>query len=198
VPTLLTCDVGNRLYIGTGNGNLSVYSVVGPAGTYHTQLAGWRILIARADGKAYAVTHLETKKNLTRKAIDQLGYVKDINSLVVLSRASFVIFFPIPFDTLQESQVTLFDLPELSGPTPLPKAKSAFSFAVHTSVQHLYPDGKKTRPQGVEFSPPIIPVPSAITYLVVGCQRKLVVYSWKDGEAQDIKVRQQVHFTRSS
>jgi hypothetical protein len=38
VPTLLTCDVGNRLYIGTGNGNLSVYSVVGPAGTYHTQL----------------------------------------------------------------------------------------------------------------------------------------------------------------
>jgi len=41
----------------------------------------------RTEGKAYAITPLETKKNLTRKAIDQLGIVKDINSLVVLSRA---------------------------------------------------------------------------------------------------------------
>lgn len=40
-----------------------------------------------AEGNAYTVTHLETKRNFTRKAIDQLGYVKDINSLVVLSRA---------------------------------------------------------------------------------------------------------------
>jgi Vam6/Vps39-like protein vacuolar protein sorting-associated protein 39 len=152
----------------------------------------------KTDGKAYEVTHLQTKKSLTRKAIDQLGYVKDTNSLVVLSRASFVIFSPILFDTPQESQVTLFDLPELSKPTPLPKAKSAFSFAVHTSVQHLYPGGKKTRPQGAEFSSPTILVHTVITYLVVGCQRKLVVYSWKDGEAQDIKVRQLVHFTRSS
>ena len=90
------------------------------------------------------------------------------------------------FDSPQESQVTLFNLPDLSTPTPLPKAKSAFSFAVNTSVQHLYPDGKATRS---EFSSPAIPVPTVMTYLVVGCQRKLVVYSWKDGEAQDIKVR---------
>jgi hypothetical protein len=34
VPTPLTCDVGDRLYIGTANGSLSVYSVVGTAGTY--------------------------------------------------------------------------------------------------------------------------------------------------------------------
>jgi hypothetical protein len=44
-------------------------------------------MLLRADGKSYAVTHLDTKKNLTRKAIDQLGIVKDINSLVVFSRA---------------------------------------------------------------------------------------------------------------
>jgi hypothetical protein len=31
---LLICDVGDRLYIGTANGNLSVYSVDNPAGGY--------------------------------------------------------------------------------------------------------------------------------------------------------------------
>ena len=56
-------------------------------------------------------------------------------------------------------------------------------------MQHLYPDGKTSRPQGAEFNSPVMFVPTVITYLVVGCQRKLVVYSWKDGEAQDIKVR---------
>jgi hypothetical protein len=46
-----------------------------------------RYLTLDADGNPYTVTHLETKKGLTRRAIDQLGFVKDINSLVVLSRA---------------------------------------------------------------------------------------------------------------
>jgi hypothetical protein len=148
------------------------------------------MMLVITDGDAYAVTHLETKKGLTRRAIDQLGVVKDTNSLVVLSRAYDVSLLILLFDGLQESQVTLFDLPDLSKSTPLLKAKTAFSFAVHTSVQHLYPDGKTTRPQGAEFSSPAITVPTVITYLVVGCQRKLVVYAWKDGEAQDIKVRQ--------
>lgn len=93
-------------------------------------------------------------------------------------------------DNPAESQVTLYNLPDLSKPTSLPRAKTAFSFAVQTFVQHPHPDGRKTRPQDGEFSTPIIPVPIVITYLVVGCQRKLLVYSWKDGEAQDLKVRQ--------
>ena len=45
------------------------------------------MMLLRTDGDAYTITHLETKKGLTRRAIDQLGVVKDINSLVVLSRA---------------------------------------------------------------------------------------------------------------
>ena len=45
------------------------------------------MMLLRIDGKSYAITQLETKKGLTRRAIDQLGVVKDINSLVVLSRA---------------------------------------------------------------------------------------------------------------
>jgi hypothetical protein len=32
VPGRLMCVVGDRLYLGTANGNLSVYSAVGPAG----------------------------------------------------------------------------------------------------------------------------------------------------------------------
>jgi Vam6/Vps39-like protein vacuolar protein sorting-associated protein 39 len=139
---------------------------------------------------SYTVTHLETKRNFTRRAIDQLGFVKDINSLVVLSRAWLIATSLQFLDIPKESQVTLYNLPDLSKPTPLPKAKPAFSFAVQTFVQHLLPDGRKTRPQDGEFSTPMIPVPTVITYLVVGCQRRLVVYSWKDGEAQILKVRQ--------
>jgi hypothetical protein len=116
--------------------------------------------------------------------------VKDINSLVVLSRAWLIAASFQFFDKPKESQVTLYNLPFLSKPTLLPKAKPAFSFAVQTFVQHLHPDGRKTRPQDGEFSTPMIPVPTVITYLVVGCQRRLVVYSWKDGEAQDLKVCQ--------
>jgi hypothetical protein len=39
----LACDVGDRLYVGTANGNLSVYSVIETAGTYQTQSSGRRI-----------------------------------------------------------------------------------------------------------------------------------------------------------
>ena len=27
-----------------------------------------------------------------------------------------------------------------------------------------------------------------VTQLIIGCRRKVVIYSWKDGEAQEIKV----------
>ncbi|SRR6266702_3178863 len=35
-PTLLTCGEGDRLYIGTASGNLSVYSITGSEGTYYS------------------------------------------------------------------------------------------------------------------------------------------------------------------
>ena len=38
-----------------------------------------------ADEEDEIATLVETKKALTRRAIEQLGYIKDINSLVVLS-----------------------------------------------------------------------------------------------------------------
>lgn len=86
-----------------------------------------------------------------------------------------------------EELVTLYPLPTLSPPTPLSKAKGAFSFAVYTSVQHLLPDGRIEQPSDVEFGNTKA-IPTIVTHLVVGCRRKVVIYTWKDGEAQEIKV----------
>jgi len=75
--------------------------------------------------------------------------------------------------------VTLHPIPDLQPSSQLSKAKAAFSFAIHTSVQHISPPGKSTT----------IPVPTVVSYLVVACRRKLVLYSWKDGEPQEAEVR---------
>lgn len=42
----------------------------------------------KAEEGVEPVTLAETKKNLTKKPIEQLGFIKDINSLVVLSGIS--------------------------------------------------------------------------------------------------------------
>ena len=105
---------------------------------------------------------VESKKSFTRRSIDQLGYIKDINSLVALS----------------DSNVTLYPLPGLTPPTPLPAARGAMAFAVNTAVQHIGSDGQND-PRGI---------PTVITTLAVGCKRKVVLYSWKDGEPQGPKV----------
>jgi hypothetical protein len=81
----------------------------------------------------------------------------------------------------------LFPLPTLSPPTPLVGTKTAFSFAVHTSVQHVTLDNKSDFSSVTEFAKPK-PIPTLVTQLLVGCRRKVVLYSWRDGEAQDVKV----------
>ncbi|KAJ7180691.1 vacuolar sorting protein 39 domain 2-domain-containing protein [Mycena filopes] len=139
---------GDRLYVGTAAGTLHIYS------------------IDDTDGEG-TVTLVESKKGLARKAIEQIGFIRDINSLVVLS----------------ESTVTLFPLPTFSPATPLLKSKAAFSFAIHSAVQHI---SHKTTTG--EFSK-VAPIPTLITQLVVGCRRKVVIYSWKDGDPQASKVR---------
>ncbi|KAJ7510485.1 hypothetical protein B0H11DRAFT_1190833 [Mycena galericulata] len=150
---------GDRLYVGTATGNLGIY------GIDENVEAGEEI-----------VTLVEAKKGLARKAIDQIGFIKDINSLVLLS----------------ESMVTLFPLPTFSPPTPLLKAKAAFSFAIHSSVQHIPSDGKSTTGEFARTPS----IPTLITQLVVGCRRKVVIYSWKDGEAQELKEAPLPHSAR--
>ncbi|KAJ7086162.1 hypothetical protein B0H15DRAFT_987519 [Mycena belliarum] len=141
---------GDRLYVGTATGNLNIYG-----------------LDDTADEGEETVTLVETKKGLVRKAIEQIGFIKDINSLVLLS----------------ESTVTLFPLPTFSPATPLLKSKGAFSFAIHTSVQHISPTNEPSAGEFLAASS----IPTLVTQLVVGCKRKVVIYCWKDGEAQESK-----------
>ncbi|KAA1467551.1 hypothetical protein DENSPDRAFT_832639 [Dentipellis sp. KUC8613] len=151
---------GDRVYLGTSTGNLYIY---------------------RTDDKSDGeLAQVEVKKGITRRAIEQIGYIKDINSLAILS----------------ESQVTLYPLPDVSSPTILAKAKAAFSFAVHTTVLHLLPNGNPLTPSDAEFGSSKS-VPTMVTYLVVGCRRKLVVYSWRDGEAQEAKEATLPHSART-
>lgn len=92
---------------------------------------------------------------------------------------------------IEEATVTLFPLPTLAPPTPLIKAKAAFSFAVHTCIQHTEPEAKPyvlTTGVGSPSTKPK-PIPALVTQLLVGCRRKVVIYTWRDGEAQDVKVR---------
>ncbi|KAG7089926.1 hypothetical protein E1B28_011558 [Marasmius oreades] len=143
---------GDRLYVGTATGSLHVYGVDNEP----------------AEESGEILSLVEVKKNLTRKSIELLGFIKDINSLVVLS----------------ESTVTLYPLPGFSPPTVLSNAKAAFSFAIHTCVQHLLPDGSAE----VAFTKSSKrSIPTLLTRLVVGCRRKVVIYSWKDGDAQEVK-----------
>ncbi|KAF9223920.1 hypothetical protein BS17DRAFT_781417 [Gyrodon lividus] len=148
---------GHRLYIGTATGNIHIYDL--------------------HDGSSEEMTFVEIRKAISRKAIDQLGYIKDINSLVVLS----------------DSLPTLYPLPSFTPPTPLAKAKGALSFAIHSSVHNAPrtegPDASDSPRSGGFDSAEAgtIPIPTVVTSLVVGCRRRVVVYTWRDGEHQEIK-----------
>ncbi|KAJ6608678.1 hypothetical protein B0H10DRAFT_516741 [Mycena sp. CBHHK59/15] len=151
---------GDRLYIGTATGSLNIY--------------GFDDDIEEGED---SVTLVEIKKGLARRAIEQIGFIKDINSLVLLSEAT----------------VTLFPLPTFSPPTPLLKAKAAFSFAIHSSIQHVEPDGPGSSAEFAKASA----IPTLVTQLMVGCRRKVVIYSWKDGEAQEAKEAPLPHSARA-
>ncbi|KAK0495160.1 hypothetical protein EDD18DRAFT_1170925 [Armillaria luteobubalina] len=148
---------GDRLYVGTALGNLLIYGI--------NELA---------ENDSEIASLVEVKKNLTRRAIEQMGFIRDINSLVVLS----------------EMTTTLFPLPTLSPPTVLAQAKAAFSFTIHSFTQHFDAEGKPSQPD-------VKTIPTLITYLVVGCRRKVVIYTWKDGEAQEVKEAPLAHSARA-
>ncbi|KDR78810.1 hypothetical protein GALMADRAFT_244386 [Galerina marginata CBS 339.88] len=92
--------------------------------------------------------------------------------------------------------VTLFPLPSLSPPTPLLKAKAAFSFAIHSSVQNVQSSTNPNNLNEPEFKRSQ-PIPTLFTQLLVGCRRKAVVYTWKDGEPQDVREAPLPHSART-
>ncbi|KAI0324590.1 hypothetical protein GY45DRAFT_1331365 [Cubamyces sp. BRFM 1775] len=145
-PESLTVQ-GDRLYIGTSTGNLHIYTF--------------------GDDPEHATQLVEIKKSLCRRSIDQLAFIKDVNSLAVLS----------------EAQVTLFPYPTYSPPTPLAKTKGALCFAVHVGVEYSTPDVSGLSTPGTPGKGK--GVPAAVTKLAVGCRRKIVLYSWKDGDPQE-------------
>ncbi|KAF9560733.1 hypothetical protein CPC08DRAFT_636245 [Agrocybe pediades] len=143
----------DRLYLGSSTGNLHVFGL--------SEIDN--------DGTG-TIEPVEVKKSLVKKSIEQLGYIKDVNSLVVLS----------------DMTVTLFPLPSFTPPTPLVKAKAAFSFAIHSTIEKHAPESLATPP-----------IPNLITHLLVGCRRKAVLYTWKDGEPQDVKEAPLPHSART-
>ncbi|KAG9051519.1 Vacuolar morphogenesis protein 6 [Tulasnella sp. UAMH 9824] len=64
------------------------------------------------------------------------------------------------------------------------------SFGIDTSIQYSNEasDPASNAGQGV---------PSVVTRLAVGCKRKIVIYTWKDGEAQEVKELNLPHSPRS-
>ena len=72
----------------------------------------------------------------------------------------------------------------MNGKCQLTQASGALTFAIHASVQLLLPDGSvPLSPGGNQQGEPTV-----VSQLVIGCRRKIVIYTWKDGEAPDIKV----------
>lgn len=67
------------------------------------------------------------------------------------------------------------------------------TFTLDTSVQHLLSEAFSPNPSvkesGTAVSVDTHGVPTVVSQLAVGCKRKVVIYTWKDGEAQDPKVR---------
>ncbi|KAJ7800623.1 vacuolar sorting protein 39 domain 1-domain-containing protein [Mycena olivaceomarginata] len=139
----------DRLYVGTTTGKLIIF---------------W--IDENVDGSDKTEIRLEIQTRPLSKAIDQIGIIKDINSLVLLSDAA----------------VTLFPLPGLSPPTSLPTTKDAFSFAIHSSLQQIL-----SGPQAAGVS---------VTQFIVGCRRKVMIYTWRDGEAQETKEASLPHSPR--
>lgn len=83
----------------------------------------------------------------------------------------------------QDNIVTLFASPELKQATPLSQSRGALTFAINTCIQHVSSNNPDT--SGGNFKG----IPTVITRLVIGCRRKVVVFTWQDGEVTTPKVR---------
>ncbi|KAK9761455.1 Vacuolar morphogenesis protein 6, partial [Basidiobolus ranarum] len=92
----------DRLYIGTSTGVLLVYEVR-----------------ESTDEEPLSVTLIESKKNFSKKTIEQLEYIKEMDVLVSLS----------------DNVVSMYDTQTLTLRPQLPKIKNAYLFAVSSSIE---------------------------------------------------------------
>lgn len=63
-------------------------------------LLGKVVHVIPVDGGELSVELVEVKKSLVRRSIEQLGFIKDVNSLVVLSGKPFLITYTRSFSTV--------------------------------------------------------------------------------------------------
>jgi len=88
---LLFTSIADRLYLGSSTGNLHIYNLNEGTRKCGSILAmGYCSYHLLVDGGERTVELVEVKKNLVRRSIEQLGLIKDVNSLVVLSGSSFL------------------------------------------------------------------------------------------------------------
>ncbi|KAJ9101777.1 hypothetical protein QFC21_003116 [Naganishia friedmannii] len=160
--------VGQRIYVACNGGILQIYEL---------QYA------QDAESSAPKAKLIKTKKGIARRQIDQLGYIEDIDTLVVLS----------------DSQITLWDLPNLKAPTILTQLKNVQSFGTHNTLQ---PSGSLTASAKKKNNPAKKDVEQVasqfshdegyrlteqedevlVSTLVVGCRKRVVVMSWSGGK----------------
>ncbi|KAJ2312385.1 Vacuolar morphogenesis protein 6 [Coemansia sp. RSA 2705] len=95
---------GDRLLLGTATGALLIYHVA-----------------ETGRDKPPTLTLLETRKSFARRAVEQLGVIKEAGVLVCLA----------------DGMVTLYDLHTLSSATPLTNTRGAHIIALHTGVDHI-------------------------------------------------------------
>ena len=122
-----------------------------------------------ASGHRQAELSITTSK-LSKKPIEQLGLIKELNSLVLLS----------------DGNVTLVDLHTLSVQLSLQThtKSQANIFALDSSVQ-----SQASNSEGSGKAPLGTPgIPAVVTTLAVGCKRRCLLFSWRDSQWQEPKV----------
>lgn len=169
------------MYLGTSVGNLLIYSLERLQGSDKREVATSSHHDALGADRTTA-TLVDTKKGLTRRGIEQLGYLKDIGSLVSLSGLRFGSASRLHTNPLADNVVSLHALPNLTPTTTLQQTRGALCFTIETWVLYSLPDGTLSPNKDTHG------VPTVLTFLAVGCKRRIIVFSWKDGEAQDPKV----------
>jgi hypothetical protein len=81
------CRLGEILYLGTSTGTLNAYAIT-PGRLCLSETCRIHQLTIHLDGESFTTQQLESKPNFTRRPIEQLGYIRDVNSLVTLSGSS--------------------------------------------------------------------------------------------------------------
>jgi hypothetical protein len=142
---------------------------------------------------------ISTRKGLTRKPIDQLEYLEDLDALAVLSGK--LVFTP-PVRYKRSSQpfcsdqtVTLYDLPNLKTPTILTQARYVQSISTRTiwvPPKHLARSDKKSSTGKLAKADSSDPIPHEetsseddpirVSILVIGARKKVHILTFVSGK----------------